>query len=78
MYFCVFALLLIFFFCLAKFATQSFNFHRVSRFVCAFAFAFAFHVFFVIALRSLYFLCVLPLRLSSCPAITTPLERQAG
>lgn len=31
---------------LAILATQSFNFHRVSRFAFAFAFAFAFHVFF--------------------------------
>lgn len=38
---------------LAILATQSFNFHRVSRF--AFAFAFAFHVFFCLfALRSSY------------------------
>lgn len=32
---------------LAILATQSFNFHRVSRFAFAFAFAFAFHVFFL-------------------------------
>lgn len=69
---------------LAILATQSFNFHRVSRFAFAFAFAFAFHVFFFLfALRSSYFfgvlcLCVTVTSLVVCPAITTPLERQPG
>lgn len=69
---------------LAILATQSFNFHRVSRFAFAFAFAFAFHVFspfrFAFVLYFLVFFClyVTVTSLVVCPAITTPLERQPG